>query len=482
MRGRSGGFQGAVAAALLFGAVLGCAPRAIPKLPDSLEPGEGLLVARLYVLGLRAIENASIYIDGVYHPSAMVDGYIAIPLRPGEHKLSKVEAAGHLVSSRAIDQQSPYGGEGRAVPAGYYTQIIRYTTLTIDRSFRIERGKVTNLGLIVYMPVGDAPGAARAANNDSRSYNTATLDNGAEARFFLETNYPELMATLRSRDLFIRAPGNYLEADKLPKLRRAIAYHEQFGSNVLTSPDASVVYGRAGTIVVLTKNDKGGESPAVEILDTGTLADILGAVRHGERYSFVTSDAALLTWERGALTREPLPQRVHPVGLYAVGARGLMVIDNRMRILTARESGAPWMEYEGVMTRTPRRDLVVASDDHGAFIAVGAWDLPTAMYYIAEGEVAPKIVQAPAPALAGLAAPEGGYLMMARPTGLFMLYPSPMFLFRSNSLKRWAIRSWPQKDCKPNPPEADGLVMVVECGGTTYRSTDSGATWNISRT
>ena len=73
-------------------AALGCATkRAIPDLPSALEPDEGLLVARLYVLGMQGIENASIEIDGTLKSSAMRDGYIAIPLPAGEHKLSRLE-------------------------------------------------------------------------------------------------------------------------------------------------------------------------------------------------------------------------------------------------------------------------------------------------------------------------------------------------------------------------------------------------------
>ena len=465
-----------VAGALLV-AAQGCVKSSIPQLPKALDPEEGLLVARLYVPGLQGLENASIDVDGSLRNSAMSDGYIAIPLQAGEHTLKKVRAEGHLLA-RAVEREAPIRlARGAAAPSYIYvpgsSRQIHYTTLSIDRTFRIEPGRITNLGLLVYLPVVEKSDTKKATANESRQFNVVLVDNGAETRSFLETNYPELVGSLQNRDLIL-APAKYLPADKLPELRRAIAYHESRGPHVVASETTAVVYGRAGTLVALSKGKTDPAQPSVQVLDTGTLADILGGVRYGDRFTFVTSDGKVLTWEGGAVGQAALPGRSQPVGIYTVGARGLMVVDNRMRIFTAREPGAPWEEYAGKLIDTPRSDIAVASDAEGAYISLGTKDAPRSLSYLRAGASAPATIPPPLPELGG----SGPFFMVARRAGLFVLYGSESFLFLRKADLRWNAHKKPEaQGCKPMRIDDEGKEIVVECGGGTYRSTDSGSTW-----
>jgi len=469
--------------ALLLATSTACASRAIPELPSQLEEHDGLLVARLYVLGLRAMENASVQIDGREISSAMRNGYIAIPLPAGEHRLSQFKAMGQLLRSDVIEY-APAIRPARVgyVPTDIYipgaSRPVHYTTLGADRSFRIEAGRVTNLGLMVYLPVVDPPDQKRATTDDSRRFNTVTLDNGVETSRFLETNYPELVRSLRSRDLLL-APGKYVDPAKLPDVRRAIAYHELKGPNVVATQTRAVVYGRAATIVVLTRgpNDK---DTHVEVLDTGTLADVVGAVRHGDRYTFVTSDAKALSWDGQALTRAPLPERVQPLGLHPLGERGLMVIDMRMRILTAREPGAPWVDHQALMVGTPRDDVSVATEDAGDYISIGTRGLVPSLYYLKAGESVPQRVQPP-DSVEGDGS-LGRYFMVTRRAGLFVFYDSAQFLFRSKATQQWARHYMPNEKCKGAKLDDEGREFTVECEGVKYRSVNSGATWSSAGT
>jgi hypothetical protein len=466
-------------AVLLFATFGGCATRqSLPELPTALE-GKGLLVARLYVLGLHSMENASINIDGKSMSSSLRDGYIAVALEPGEHKLNQIRAEGQLLSRNMIEEESPMrlakGGSAPTyiyIPGSSYT--VHYTTLAVDRTFRIEPGKVTNLGLIVYLPVLNDPNIKKATVNSSREFRVFALDNNVETNAFLETNYPDLVRSLTSREITL-APAKYLDSKNLSGLRQAIAYYENRGPNVLASPTKTVVYGRAGTIVALNRESMGIKQPAVEVLDTGTLADIVGGVRNGEQFTFLTSDAKLLFWDGHKITQTPLPYRVHPVRLHSLGERGLIVVDNHLRILTAQNPNDEWINYEGVMTKMPRNDVNIATEKSGAYISIGNRGVPENIYFIPAGESVPKSIGTPEKRLA-VSSIDMPFLV-ARESGLFILYNKPSFYFRSNRSQSWELYSQPQGKCKPMKIDSEGRNLAIECDGINYQSNNSGATW-----
>lgn len=471
-------FVVAIIAGLLLTTLQGCVTKqSLPELPSTLGDN-GLLVARLYVLGMRGMEDASINIDGKLMPSSLRDGYIAVSLAPGEHKLSQIQAAGQLLSANIVEDNPPIrrvrGGGGPAfiyIPGGSYT--VHYTTLSIDRSFHIEPGKVTNLGLIVYLPVMEDPDRKRATVNNSREFRVVALDNSAEINTFLETNYPELVGSLKTRDIIL-APGRYLEAKHLPDLRRAIAFHESRGTQVLSSPTKNIVYGRAGTIVAIDKQP-GADSRKLEILDTGTLADIVGAAWNGTQFIFMTSDAKLLSWDGQTISQTTLPYRVHPVHMRSLGEVGLVAVDNHLRILSARQYGNQWVNYEGAMIKNARSDVTIASDGAGVYISLGNRGFPEALYYLKAGESLPKAITGPEPRPAISSADY--HVVVAREAGLFVVFNRPDYYFWSKAKQRWDAYSRPAGNCKPMKIDDQGLNVVVECDGVEYRSSNSGGTW-----
>lgn len=463
---------------LLFLSITGCASkRSLPDVPTAIGEN-GLLVARLYVLGMRSMEDASINIDGKLMPSSLRDGYIAVALEPGEHKLNQIRAAGQLLANTMIEASSPFrqtkGGSAPTfiyIPGSSYT--IHYTTLSVDRPFRIEPGKVTNLGLIVYLPMPDDPNRKRATINDAREFNVVNLDNSPEIRTFLETNYPDLVRSLKDRDITL-APGKYLDTKNLPALRRAIAFHESRGTNILSSPTKTVVYGRAGTIVALGKAADGVET-SVDVLDTGTLADIVGATWNGQQFKFLTSNAELLSWDGTTIKRAELPYRVHPIRLQALGGTGLMVVDNHLRILTSRSPSDPWVKYDAAMTKEPRNDIGTAADSDGVYLSLGNRGMPEAMYYLAAGGSVPKPIPVPENRLG--ASNADFHFLVAREAGLFMMFNKPDYYFWSKAHQSWALLSQPKGKCKPMKIDSEGRNLTIECDGVDYRSGDSGASW-----
>ena len=472
-----------LAALLAFLLVQGCAgPPALPTLPDQIG-NQGLLVARLYVLGMRGIETADLSIDGKRIGSGLTDGYVAVALAPGEHQLNHIRAMGQLLSS------TPAADEARLHQAGmtqaryiyiptYNYSVQHYTTLSVERKFSIEAGKITNLGLIVYIPAQQDPSKATASSGASRQFNVVAVDNGTEAMKFLETNYPVLMASMPQRQMRLE-PGRYLEADKLPQLRRIIALHESRGRNVVNVGERLFVYGRAGTIVSVGKEGADGKPP-VEALDTGTLADVVGVARHGHQVTFLTSDAQLLRVEGSTVTKSELPHRIQPVTARELGERGTVVVDNRMRILTRRSPDAAWVNHEGEMTKSARSDIGIEADPDGVYITLGYQGFSNEVYYLPANESVPRKLPTP-PTEKGSPSLSMRHHFVARKAGLFTLFGQQSWLFWSKQRQAWAWHWLPPGKCKPMQMDEDGVNLKVECDGNAYESGNSGASWAAAK-
>lgn len=470
-----------LALALSIAILSSCAPRqSVPTLPPVLD-GEGLVVGRFYVAGLSRMENASIEFSGLTLPSGLVEGYVAAALPPGKHTLKRLKAQGHLLAARVVEEAplaQPAGGY--RVPTYIYVpgQTIQYTTLAVDREFVVEAGRVTNLGLMAYFP---EPKATPPADGKGRSYHVANLDNGAEALAFLDANYPDLMATIKNREI-IRAPATYVTAADLPKVRRAIAFHEQNGPHVVAGADRLFVYGRAGTIVSLRPDPARKDQPLVDILDTGTLADVVGGVRRGDQVAFLTSDARVLTWSAAGVSRSELPVRSQPIALEAVGERGLLAVDNRLRLFTAPSPEGPWTASLAHLSKTPRSDVDTAAAGSWTYLSVGTKGALQDVVAFKEGMAEPQPVAPPQYTVAE--EQQGWRLLIGRPAGLFVLYfgGGRSFFFRPSDTLDWRLRNLPDAGCKPPRIDATGKELLVECGKAKYRSTDSGQSWSSPTT
>lgn len=467
---------------ILLATLAGCATKqSLPSVSSNIE-GKGLLVARLYVLGMQSMESASINIDGKLMPSSLRDGYVVVALDPGEHTLNQIQAAGRLLSRGEVEETSPIrlvkGGGAPSyiyVPGGSYT--IHYTTLAVDRSFKIEPGKVTNLGLIVYLPVLDDPGKKRAAVNNSREFNVVALDNSAEIREFLDVNYPDLMRSMKGGEVLL-APTKYLEQKNLGSLRRMIAFHESLGKNVLNSQDKTVVYGRAGTVAVLSKSPE-GVPQSVNVLDTGTLADIVGAAQLSAKYVFLTSGAQLLSWDGKDIAQSPFPYRVHPVRLKSLGSNGLLVVDNKMRIMSYDGAGDRWDSYENSLVKNPRSDINVISGSYGAYVGLGNRGVPEAVYYVEKPGKSPMPI--PIPVGGSRIAQNDLNFMVAREDGLFVVFDKPDYYFWSRKNHAWHLYSLPTGKCKPLKIESEIGKLSVECDGVMYQSNNNGGIWSVPK-
>ncbi len=461
---------------LLLAALQACTTSSpIPDLPATLG-GKGLLVARLYVPGSSAWNNARINIDGKLYGSNLRDGYVAIALDPGEHNFVQLRVEGQRLSNYEPQDPALRKVRGGGAPTYYYvpggTTTIYYTTLSVGRRFTIEADQITNLGLIVYLSADD-PTKQRATTGDSKEYRVVPLDNSAEISYYLETNYPALMATLKERSPKL-APGSYLDSKRLPELRRFIAIQESRGAKFIKNETASALYGDAGTLAVSRTGADGKRT--VEVLDTGTLANIVDARRDGERMIFLTSDAKLLTLENGRLAQTSVPYRIHPVRLSSLGNDSVAIVDNRMSILISQDRGKTWSKYDGAMIEKPRNDIGLVADGQGAYVYLGNRGIPSSILYLRSGAATPQVINTPQ--YRQSVNTTSYNTVIAREAGLFIIYNERDFYFWSRKSHRWELHSKPAFKCKAIGFDASGFDLTVECDGTTYESGNSGLTWS----
>jgi hypothetical protein len=223
-------------------------------LPDKLGNTTGVVIAEAYGT------EGNFKIDG--DTAAYLtpfNRHLVMPLSPGEHMLDRLSYI-------------------KVVPQGvsYATETI---TLPINRKFRVEAGKVTNLGLIL---------VASDQKNKDRFF-TFTLDNMSSARRYFRESYPALSATLKDDD-FLLAPGRYQPAANVPQLRRMIATDKVLRNDLVLDQDTKnrLVVGPAGLVGEYVIH--GGRAVDIRIFDTNTLANVVSATSLGNRYLIAMSD------------------------------------------------------------------------------------------------------------------------------------------------------------------------------------------------
>ncbi len=478
------GLSRRLCAAVLVALLAACANNAsVPDIPARLYDDKGLLVARLYVPGTLAWENAQVNIDGTLYNSSVRDGYVGIALKPGEHNFVQLRIQGrHLSRLDPAEEESPFrlvrggGGGGYRAPTYIYTPgattVVWYTTLSVNRKFVVESGKVTNLGLMVYLP---APPSAGAPSTDGKRFVVINVDNTAEMKMYLETNYPELMATIAERTPKL-APARYLEAQRLKDLRRLIAANEVKTGKLVENSTTAVAYGDAGTLVMM-KRAADKKIAGIEVLDTGTLADIVDAVKDEERLLFLTSEGKLLSLESGKLSAAGVPFKVHAVRLAVFRDGSLAIIDNHMRVLRSHDHGITWTRHEEGMIDSARNDMSIAGDVDDIYVTLGLTGMPARILNVRAADAPPRLIEPPAPT-AGTKGITGQARVSVRDSGLFMQFAGRDFFFRPAATGKWQQQSLPGELCKPIVFDDAGRRLSIECNGVRYRSDDSGKSWS----
>lgn len=464
-------------ALFLAGFMQSCATTSsVPELPDTLGEN-GLLVGKIYMPGSYRWGNSQVTIDGRVHNASLRDGYLVMSLAPGEHTLQNLRTQGWNEKVVRQTDASPFvpvkgGSGGYRAPTYYYSpgSTTYYTTLPINQKFTIEAGRITSLGMYVFL----------IDQKDPKKFFTIQLDNSKEMRHYLDTNYPTLMGNLNDHNLAL-APGKYIDATKLPNLRQSIAAKEIAAGHFIPFRNLSVIYGNAGTIVVLRPDkDKSGKDkkdtpPKIEVLDTGTLADINDVQFQGERLNFLTADGQILTFDYTTLSQRTIPYRVQPLRFRYLNEHGIAVVDNRRRLLISNNDGQGWSQYDGAILEKPSDASNLTATRDGVYL-YSTDGVPKSISF--HGYNPPTHVIVPTPSERGDVPPYASSRLVATDAGLFIDYIGARdFHFKAAGQNNWQLRTMPVGKCERIVYEHNGRVLNVTCEKLGYRSDDGGQNW-----
>lgn len=422
------------------------------KLPDTLAD-TGVVIVETY--GSKADPE----VDG--NTAAYLSDenrHLVMSLPVGEHTLNDLTVT---------DVQTTYPGG----PA-YFTT----TKLPLNRKFRIEAGKVTNLGLFLIVP----------NPKDAKQFYTFTLDNSASAMRYFRASYPKLAAGMKDSD-FILAPGSYVAADKIALFRRMIATNKVFYNKYVVEPGAmgKLVVGPAGLIGEYVV--KGNRVVDIRILDTGTLANAVSVTRLGERYVIAMSDGSLFRFEQEKLTPLPPPAGAAPIIKAKLLSGGLVLVDARLRAYMSSDEGRHWNVFTGAQTPPDQvlDNLEVVGGAGRTFFypspVLVTDDRPMHLFFTDDDKFAFKAMPAPGQNCVGklVSTPAGAFY---GPCETSVWSGDAVLLFEPRDASAWQNRPTPPNGINCNfAADGSGSALYAECGSGTnakrYRSADSAKTW-----
>src|SRR6185437_7652154 len=159
--------------------------------------GKGMVFAEVHIVGQFTEGMMAMY--GGHNKGSISDDTYSAELPPGQYTLDSFTR--------------PSGGYSGGF-GGVTVTTTEYTSWPVQRTFTIRAGEVTNLGEIVVVP--------HAVGSQSGEFNYVFVDNSADAAALFRARFP-LLATSMHPEAMQLAPGNYLSADQLKRLRVYIA-------------------------------------------------------------------------------------------------------------------------------------------------------------------------------------------------------------------------------------------------------------------
>jgi hypothetical protein len=423
--------------------VAGCAPQYAkyrPELPDEIG-GKGLVVGEVHGIGSLSGFNhyVDVNIDGG-RKGAVAKGLIAIPMSEGEHSLDSLfqkTFAGSTLS-------------GSVRITTYNTQ-----TLPIKRAFTVRAGKVTDLGLLVLYP---DPG-----DKEKKHFLKMFVDDREDMKRLLKNAYPALAAKL-DVDGMTLAPGQLMPDNLLQALRKDLAKSEM----VRTQGYPNFVAASVGTAAQVVR-DKDGRAVDVKLIDMPTVASVRSSSPNfvADRMAILMNNERLFVVKDGRAVERTAPRGLRAGTVYALGARDLAIVDDRMEIYTSADEGKTWNAFTEMTTEKETATKIVPAPD--GFYVYGA--KPPTVLHVAAGS-RPTPVDVPAMKYLGQ--------FSARPFGLYAEEGAAarQFHFRGARADAWETRAYPAPNCRHiNFTDKEGANVSIICSRMTYVSSDGGRAW-----
>ncbi len=444
---------------LLIGITAGCAslPDYRPDLPEDIG-SKGLVVGQ--VVGIGRLSQWSIYKDVLINKrkrSKVVNGFIAIPLSPGEYTFDGLY-------SQTYGGSSSYGG---TTVTTTYT-----TTLPIKQKFTVRPKEVTNLGLLVLYP--------DPRDKKQKKFLRLFVDNTADMKHFLKTSYPMLASKLRT-DAVTLAPSKVMSAKLLKALRKDVATKAAIGSGGY----ANYVAGHIGTLAAVQK-DRKGKVRGVKMIAVPTVSNLQSRTPNyvKDRFAFLTTNNRLFVVRKGKATEKKPPAGLRAGMVYALGKKDLVIVDDKFEIYTSYDNGKQWHSYLGYVTEN-KTNVKVAPSAGGYYAYIVK---PPRLLFGAYGRIDFRPIELP-PDMKELG------LLREKPAGLFAeqeisfwkeTKPRPFF-FRPAGKAAWEARFMPAPNCKQIKfLDKAGRSVSSECGDRAvwaggprqkYVSKDGGKRW-----
>jgi len=219
-----------VLAVSLMLTLISCVRTAVEVTPENMK-GKGLLVGHVSVSNFgwgKSINFGSARISGETYPGAIKNGYIAIPMLPGNYGFESI-------SNRI----------GNTI-----------NTLPIKGRFTIKAGEVTNLGEVFLM----------FKEKGSTRYRMIYLDNNDDMQGFLRTKYKTVYQSLHKKKIN-KADVKYVDKKLLSVVRKvALSQEPRYKTN------RHYVIGPLG--IIGKKVYKEGKLKDIAWVDTGTYQNI----------------------------------------------------------------------------------------------------------------------------------------------------------------------------------------------------------------
>ena len=434
---------------IALGFLAGCVSNTanIVRIPDDLGP-QGLLLAKLSSdhLGMFGMVQPHIN-DKLYKDSYQDGGYVVVVLAPGEYTFNSLTS---LVQGDSSDHS---GASSAKYP--------------IDKKFRIETGKVSNLGMLFFLT--DA--------QDPEKYTLVQIDNTEEASRYLQTAYPKLHAALRDKTPQL-VPGPYLETSELTALRKEIAQRNSARMDAATLVDTEFLTGTIGTLALIQKSPQGAIHK-MDMIETHTLEDVKRqqcAAAHG-RLACVLG-GRLITVNGAERRAQPLPSPMAAVDrAHVFGSRGIVLTDRRLHIFSSLNNGGTWSRYDDAVLKEPLDTGTKVGFENGkkGFYIYSAGSDRTVLYS-PYTQIAYKKMELPAmvTSVGHLSEFDNGVAIGPE----FTLPGNATLYMGSFDSPQWEERKIPASQCaKIQLEDRRGEKISVVCLAQTYRSNDGGRTW-----
>ncbi len=385
-----------------------------------------------------SIYQGGVKISGKNYAYQLIDNYIRVLVPPGKYELEEISRV-------------------------YYSGRTKYP---VKRSFTIEAGKVTNLGLML---------ALFEEGELSDVFRALFIDNSNDMRGYLNKEYPDIAARLADTE-FIMPEIVYLDAKQVEALR--IHMIRKLPNDRLNK---RFVYTSAGTIGLLLRNAK-GQITNIKWFDLGTYNDVGGCLQTVSRFACIVPDSDsvkhLYVNDGYNLVKRNMPVVTKKrMWYYLVGKSDIVFVDHDFAIHTSYNNGKTWTLDTSLKRELPHGDFSSVSINYGkqGYYLFSSGPDRTLAYRAYDGKEYTRLVSPPGILnISSIYETDRGIFTGARHTGR---HTSTIFFLPKN-LDTWARYKIPSPACeKIKVLDHASAKIAAYCSNKIYLTENQGTTW-----